>query len=185
VKRSRNPLIVAVAIAMLSGPAAAVAATSEDPEPGAPVEFTSKVAYDWQPSRGVTETRTDGSSMVAGEAWQFRVIETSDPRVDGTMTITLTIETYPGGEPTVHAEAYRIENEGGAWQEVPVFHLLLPWGADEFAIGAVSQHVYVGEDGYEGWTVLAEHTWVGEGFDVRGYIVEGELPIAPEPWSAE
>ena len=123
---------------------------------------------------------------MTGEAWQFRVIETSDPRVDGTMTITLTIETYPGGELTVHAEAYRIENEGGAWQEVPIFHVSFPWHVEEDdGIGVVTSHTFVGEEGYEGWTIVAEQTWTGNGFELHGFIFEGELPVVAEPWSAE
>jgi len=188
-QKMRNHLVAAIAllaalsVTVLSGSATGVIAQSTGVETKPPVEFTAKTTYSWQPADGVEVTEPDGSGTVTGKAFQWRFVETSDPRVDGTMTVTLTGETYPGEEVDIHAEAYRIENEGGAWQEVPYFHFGLPWHIDDD--GGVSQHVFVGEDGYDGYIVLTESTGIGDGSELHGYIIEGELPTAPQPWSAE
>jgi hypothetical protein len=179
--RGLKPILVtAISFGLLSGSAVGVAA--QDPD-AFPVEFTSQTSWSSQPSAGVEERHGDGARTLTGEAWQFDITESSDPRIDGTMTLTLTSETYPLEEVDVHAEAYRIENEGGVWQELSFFHAGLPWHVEDD--GEATQHFFVGEDGYEGWAIVAEQTWTGDGFELHGFIIKGELPITPGPWSAE
>jgi len=163
-----------------------VPGAATDAEPVAPVEFTSKAWFSGQVGRGETNEVAPGHDRLTGEAWKFRFSETSDPRVDGTIINATTIDTHSGGDVEVSMDAYRIENEGGAWQEVPMFFIRFrgqPLG--RIITGAVTPHVFIGEDEYEGLVVVAEETWTGSGFELHGFIIEGGLPVAPEPWSAE
>jgi hypothetical protein len=160
-----------------------VPGAATDAEREAPVEFTARTVWDRQVSQPVQELTEDGVRTEVGGAWQFRFTETSDPRIDGTMTDNETQVFYPSGdidpdgELWVLAGANRIENDGGAWQQVPRFNHILPWKPEPDG----GDGVYVGEGGYEGYIALVE----SEGGVLRGVIIEADLPTVPEPWSAE
>jgi hypothetical protein len=152
-----------------------VPGAATDIEAAAPVEFTAKTKW------------VDGGATKPAE---FSFIETSDPRIDGTMFITVTSETYPGVDFEVEAWRSRIENEGGAWQGPLEFSRLEDGQEVEEPPEAFSEaelSIFVGEGGYEGLIVVAEGTWdvMRLGSDLHGFIIEGELPVALEPWSAE
>jgi len=163
-----------------------VPGAATDTEVAAPVEFTSKAGYIGHPAEAQTETLPNGIVRDTGEAWQFRFVETSDPRIDGLITSTVSRLTYPGEEGSAFElglDAYRIVNERGAWQELPTFTAGFPWSVDHDDY--VLQRVYVGEGDYEGLSFMADETWTGNGFELHGFIFEGELPVVAEPWSAE
>ena len=117
-----------------------------------------------------------------------KFIETSDPRIDGTMTDTESQIAYPGGdiypdgEFELRAGAWRIENDGGAWQQVPRFNFDLPLQQRDDAGDDI---VFVGEDGYEGYIAFVERSGINDGFSLREVIIQDDLPAVPEPWSAE
>ncbi len=103
-------------------------------------------------------------------------VQSSDPRLEGELTFTLTQDAYP--EVTVFVRAGRILNERGAWQQEPT------WVIDQDLVsGLTHDQVYVGEGDYEGLILLAKWTWADGGFDLDGHIIESDLPTAPEPWS--
>jgi hypothetical protein len=184
VKGLKSTVATIIAIGVLVGSSVAVAA--QETEPAAPVEFTARATWSGQPGVPVEELHEDGGGTLRGEAWSFTFVETSDPRVDGTLTISVNADTYPGGEVEVWTKALRIQNAGGAWQEVPRFELIVPWRGPDDGANVTSHSVFVGEDGYAGWTLITEGgTGTENGFDFRGYIIEGELPPPPEPIVAE
>ena len=183
--RVLNSSIIALALAAGS---TAVVAQSPPPEVGsaAPVAFTSTYAWSHQPTVGVSQTLDSGVKVVEGEAWQFVNIEASDPRFAGTMTMTDTAVTYPGGV-GIAIGAHRIATDEGAWQDSP-------WSSFGLATeppGSTTWHTFIGEGAYEGYWAVVKRTWRPDGatgevdIELDGYIVEGDPLAAPEPWSAE
>lgn len=67
-----------------------------------------------------------------------------------------------------------VETDDGAWQglETPIV----------FSDGSRSTttSVLVGEGDYEGLVAVTEFTIDGEAWDLRGVIIDGEMPPAPE-----
>jgi hypothetical protein len=99
----------------------------------------------------------------------------SDPRLDGSVTLTLDINTYPvpgtDEDMSIRWLTWRIENESGAW-EGPQVTITFP--------GAISTStaVLTGEGAYAGLLAAWEIARSGEEWDVRGFIVPGEaLPV--------
>ena len=177
--------IALIGTGLLVGHAGLVAAQEGEAGPAGPVEFTSSFAWSHQPAPGEREVLADGTTVATGEAWQFRNLESSDPRLAGTLTLTDTLVTYPGGA-TVSVGAFRIENDGCAWQETPVYWR--DWDGQRQP-GATWQRAFVGEGGYAGLIAVVVDTWrpengvLGTDIQLDGFIVTGELPRAPEPWS--
>ena len=107
----------------------------------------------------------------------------SDPRWQGTLSVASNSDDYGAVDgPEVGIFAFRIENEDGAWQQMPTVSLIVPGVDDEFDRG-----VFIGEGGYEGLIAMvdivgdpAAQTW-----DLHGYIIDGELPPPPEPFLSE
>ena len=147
----------------------------------APVEFTATV--DWN------LPVTDGG-------WRLSFVETSDPRIDGTLTVAppLATGTYGDIEVTIEAPA-RIENADGAWREVTgAYGFELPAGVEEenrepreVPIKEREETVFVGEGAYDGFFIVVESTFDArrvEG-DLHGYIVRGDLPVVPGPSTSD
>jgi hypothetical protein len=177
VKKFRTPLVTAIAIGLLTGSAFGVAA--QDAEVAAPVEFTAKWAF----SGGVrldTSEVVDGVVMTRGGAWRPGVItQASDPRLQGTLSIAANSNQYPGG-PQVWNYAFRIENAGGVWQQMPTINLEVGDGDLNTTTG-----VLVGEGGYAGLIAVFDNLDEGGTWTLHGYIIDGELTPAPEPFVTE
>lgn len=143
--------------------------------------FTSDFAWSHQPDVGERTTLANGVERVAGQAWQFRSIESSDPRFAGTYTLTATWDAYPGVSLVVGTN--RIETADGAWQQQADY-----WHTWDPQPGDTAQLVLVGEGAYEGLIAIVDETWRPDGTDIairiEGFIVDGDLPPDPEPWSA-
>jgi len=152
-----------------------------EPEVAAPVEFTAKWAFG--PDVRSEAMEAVGSVVTTrGGAWRPRVItQASDPRLQGTLSIAANSNQYAatgGGE--VWNYAFRIENEEGAWQQMPTINLDTGDGDLNTTTG-----VLVGEGGYAGLIAVFDNLSENSTWDLHGYIIDGELPPAPEPYVAE
>ena len=135
----------------------------------APIEFSGRISSGSQTSLG-TEASVDGHLEVRGDVFAPAVEEMSDPRLDGSVTVTLDINTYPvpGTEEdvTIRWLTWRIENESGAW-EGPQVTITFPDAT------STSTAVLTGDGAYAGLVAAWEMVRDGKGWDVRGFIVPG------------
>ena len=175
----RTTTISILALGLLAGSTVGVAAQDADTTTQAPVEFTAK--WSWGSSvRADTMEWDEGVVMTRGGAWRPGVMTSaSDPRLEGAVTIAANSNQYPGG-PEVWNYAFRIENDGGAWQQSPT--ITIDTGPDDLD---TTTGVLVGEGGYDGLIAVFDNLEQGQTWTLHGYIIEGELPPDPEPYVAE
>jgi hypothetical protein len=176
----KTTTIPILAIGLFAGSVVGVAAQDEA---APPVEFTAKWAWGSQIRSDTSEAIASGVQYRGG-AWRPGVlVPASDPRWQGTFSIANNENDYSAsGGPLVGIHAFRIENEEGAWQQMPTVALIFP-GIDDLT----NTGVFVGEGGYEGLIAVvdiatdrAAGTW-----DLHGYIIHGELPPPPDPFLSE
>jgi hypothetical protein len=167
--------------------ASAPGAATEAPTP---VAFTARYSWSHQPATGETETLPNGIERTKDAAWLFRSTSASDKRFEGVSTLNSTWDWYPEAEETgvsLNAHVVRYENDEGAWQSAPFTRF--EWYAGDtpgdvlMQTGESTQYTLHGEDAYEGLIALVVETWNGNGWDLEGYIFDGDLPPAPEGWS--
>jgi hypothetical protein len=165
-----------LALGLLVGSSLGVAAQEEA---AAPVEFTA--TWSWGPDvRAETYEAGDGVVMTRGGAWRPGVlVEASDPRLQGSLSIAANSDQYLGG-PEVWHYAFRIQNEEGAWQQLPTINVAL--GEDDLH---TTTGVLVGEGAYDGLIAVFDNRSEGTVWDLHGYIIDGELTPAPEPYTGE
>jgi hypothetical protein len=137
--------------------------------PVAPVEFTGRWEYSY------TITAGEGS----GGTWAYAAEGMSDPRLDGRVSITGNSSVLVSGA-TIWSSAFRIENDEGAWQEVP--GMLVQFG---HAAASTRTGLFEGEGAYEGLVAVTELAWdvsgVDSAFDVRGIVFDADtLPTTVE-----
>jgi hypothetical protein len=165
------------------GGAAPGAATS-DAGLTRPVEFTGHIVCGPEVRTGMTDIPlSDSDTSVAhsrGWAWQPSATM-SEPRLEGTYSYAYDDDQYRTeglmSVPSVGWGTWRIENDEGAWQ-----------GSHPnigFADGTYSKAttVLIGEGAYEGLTAIWEgqHDGPACAWDVRGLIIQVDMPAAPEP----
>lgn len=173
---SKSSLGFVLAIGLLAGSAVGVAAQDEQ---ASPVEFSATWEFGPVIRTGTSEA-ADGAIRERGWAWQPSAISAAtDPRLEGSLSIAANSDDYGArGGPQVWHYGFRIENEEGAWQMLPTASLTYPDGEVSPTVG-----IFVGEGAYEGLHAVFEHQTDGETgvWELRGYVIEGELPPAPEP----
>ena len=158
--------------------------------PQPPTEFSGHIECGPELSSGTDERQTLGVGdeqvirvTSRGWAWQPSVTTMSDPRLEGAYQLSFDSDTVsPAGTsgPSVGSGTWRIENDEGAWQgSFPVIQF-----ADHTTTVTTP---LVGEGAYDGLTAIWEsrHDASACSWEVRGLIIAGELPDAPEPVMAE
>jgi hypothetical protein len=134
---------------------------------------------------GTREVLADGTTwQVRGHAVR-QTATMSDPRLEGTYYLSEDRDEYhvPGNPfPMIVASwTRRIENDEGAWQG----SLTFAYPSDGMEAGGTA--ILVGERAYEGLTAIWEErtSQTGCSGEVRGVIIDGTVPAAPEPFTAE
>jgi len=171
--RKRPGLALVLAIAISSVALTSAVSTQSDDETvaaDAPVAFTGKL---------------DCGPGVAGKGFVLPIKEMSDSRLTGEVSHFFraqAVERPDGyaatGLPAVGIGTWRITNDDGAWQGS--FHTVY---LDDEWVSTV--YPLYGSGAYEGLVALHEHRHVtdadGYCFEVRGLIIDGELPSIPGP----
>jgi hypothetical protein len=188
-----------LSIGLLVGSGVGVTAQSEEPDPmadlqppPAPTAFSATYSGSGRSTPGSTTENDDGTIVSAGGGWMWNSRESSDPRFAGPLVLTYTEIRYPDLGGGIGVGGYRIETDEGAWQQVPTASV--GWDKDSalWASGElppadnIQFWTFIGEGGYEGLTAVVQETWQPGGVDrlvqFDGYIFEGVLWDAPEPW---
>ena len=190
----KTTLITAIAIGLLAGSAVGVAAQDEEADPAGAVAFKGQWGCDEQISPLARFEHGDVASLDVSVA--LPVLKMSDSRLDGVTTWSairsiwgpdpkspFKVEGVPfNGKIVTNVTTVRIETADGAWQ------------GGFIDAGNFGDHVLrgplvlAGEGDYEGSTVIMDPKFspakklqrtCGSGWNVRGFIVEGGLPLAP------
>jgi len=180
---------MAIVIGVVAGSAVGVTA-QEEATPQRPTEFTGHIECGPELRYGTDERQTLGLGdeqvirvTSRGWAWQPAATTMSDPRLEGTYQLGFDADMVgPAGTsgPSVGSGTWRIENDEGAWQgSFPVIQF-----ADHTTTVTTP---LVGEGAYEALTAIWEsrHDASACSWAVRGLIIEGDLPAAPDPVMAE
>jgi hypothetical protein len=188
-----------LSIGLLVGPGVGVTAQSEEPDamtemqaPPAPTAFSATYSGSGRSNPGTTTETDDGTIVSVGLGWMFDSRESSDPRFAGPLVLTNTEIRYPDLGGSIGVGGYRIETGEGAWQQVPTAGVGWDKDAARWASGQlppadnIQYFTFIGEGDYEGLTAVVQETWHPGGVDrlvqFDGYIFEGDLPDAPDPW---
>jgi hypothetical protein len=180
-----------MALGLLVGSAVGVASQSDDAHDQPPAGFTVKLVCS-------DETPVFASEQSEGEfapgivvtklgtpTWSLAVHEASDPRLDGTATLAMNGDLYArtdlGPDESSFADVFvaslRIENDDGLWEGSTYMLDLL--NERQFASDVLP---LVGDGAYAGLVALTEirqGTNICE-LDLKGAIIEGDLPVIPE-----
>ncbi len=158
------------------------AAQSSSPQADA-VEGVRAVTFSgrWQSAGALDsddETTSYGDPVsTRGSLSHHRVLEMSDPRLDGEVTVSYNQDWYEDLGVVVYNSSFRIDNDQGAWVERPGLVMRFPDDAP-----SAKTTVLVGEGAYDGLIAIAEIDWQSWNtgiFDIRGVIVAGTAPPAP------
>jgi hypothetical protein len=148
-----------------TGSATDTAAVSQEPDSSSSCQVPAT-----QVEGGVGHTW--GSSC--GSTYSF-----TDSRLNGTVTWSSNDDEYTDGSGLViQSVAMSIENDEGAWRMIPILSATWPdpdLGSMEY--DAPEHFFLVGEGAYDGLVAVVDGFRTDE---LSGYIIEGELPPAPE-----
>lgn len=176
----RTITISFLSICLLAGAAVGVVAQDE-PRSGL-AEVTGRAIFGpWLHDPGVVTTP---EGIVVGEGFAFiHGWETSDPRLNGEVTRTVTFHNQPdaGG---IESVAYELTNDGGSWVGEGHSYGIGALGSGTDGAGFVS---LTGRGGYTGLTALIVHEGGLDdgGWDLKGIIFPTDLPEIPEPYVAD
>jgi hypothetical protein len=154
----------------------------------APVPFTSTYGWSGRSTPGSVEAQADGTIVSTGVGWMFDSRDASDPRFAGPLVLTMTDIEYPEVGGSVAVGGYRVETADGAWQQTPEANLAFEedyflWESGALPpAGNIQFWTFIGEDDYAGLTAVVQETWANGTVQFDGYIFEGDLWEAPEPW---
>jgi hypothetical protein len=142
----------------------------------APVEFSGRLMHGL-PIEELSSEAVDGDVEVQREVFRPHVLRMSDPRLNGEAILATESRVF-GGEDgiTVFSKAFRIENDAGAWQEVPGFVM-------QSSPGWTS--TFIGEGDYAGLFAIADVLHDADGWDLHGFILDGDVPTDPTPASLQ
>ncbi len=172
-RKVRLPLLAVTVMGLSIASGAVVVGQSAAPSAAPPTAWSGRMQFG-DCSTGSRQV-VDGVTRKRGIECRLRVIETSDPRLDGDVTLHINRDDYPDGLCLIRW-AYRIENAGGAWQQEPAFQVVHPDGTS-----SMDMIVLVGEGGYEGLTAVADPPPpTGDIWSLQGYIVDGPVPADPQ-----
>jgi hypothetical protein len=175
----RKPRILAsflMTVAFLAIAAIPVTGQTTEPmlDPTLPAAFTGRIAFGGQVRSGTVAT-VEGRTESRGSAWAPTIVEVSDPRLDGNVTISFDTDDYiglDGATYSVGSGTWRIGNPDGAWQGS--YNIV---ATDDY--GSVATTTLVGEGAYAGMTAVWEQTLDNSGWDIRGVIFPAAPPAPP------
>ena len=187
----KTTTISVLTIGLLAGSAVGVAAQDEEAaaeDPTGASYFTGQLDTEGgEVTAEPVETIVDGILEGRGVVIENEAIETSDPRVTGSLSRVLNANIHNVGEfeqVLFETNAWRIENDGGAWsgQGSALIHGAAGLADDERT--DFDTVVLTGEGGYDGLTAYILADWTEDPPVIEGAVFPGEAPPFPEMASA-
>jgi hypothetical protein len=184
VKGLKPTFITAIAIGLLAGSTVGVTAQEEEAASEAPTG-TSFFTGTYEPA---PEPTVEGTVSEFDDVEQVRdmlledSIDTSDPRVSGTVSRTVNADFHTlsdVGQVAYWTHAWRIANEGGTWTGPGTG--LSDSGSPTRAFFDTDTLLLTGEGGYAGLTAYLDLDWTQDPVVVTGAVFAGEAPPFPEP----
>ena len=148
-----------------------------------PVAFSGSIVCGSPVRTGVDEAAAGGPVRLRTRGWAWQPTATmSDPRLAGDYYISYDSDDYESDAVTsVGSGTWRIENDDGAWQG-SFTNIKYPDST------TVVSSALVGEGAYRGLTAVWESTNLRPlacAWEVRGLILWGDVPAAPEAYSGK
>jgi hypothetical protein len=173
VRTTRRPLMALITVGWLAAsvPGAAAQSPEAGSEPTVPVPFIGLAEPGAQIRTGTTET-VDGHVENRDYAYAPSIVQVSDARLDGELTLGGSNDEYPGPDGTMYelaTEVWRIETADGAWQGTTAFFVASPDLPGSRTI------LLVGEGAYEG-LIAAVTARLSDPWTFEGVIFPGEPP---------
>ena len=172
--RTRIGIGVLVSAWLLAG---AVAASSSQGDPIPPAEFSGTLGFgycdgvrsaEWADK--VARTR----SAALGQSCKPRVIVPfDDPRLQGEIVLWRNWDRHIDG-PTVTYSNFTIEDDTGAWHQIPGVSLHFPDRSH-----SVVTYVFEGRGAYDGLLAIAEIALEADVWTWHGWIIDSDLPPVP------
>jgi hypothetical protein len=179
--------VAVVAVALLVGASVGVTAQDETlaAAADAPVAFTGHIECGPEVRTGIEEPGAEigAVNMSRGYAWQPVATEMSDPRLMGRYYISYDSNDYGtaavGG---IGSGTWRIVNDAGAWQGSYPAVVDFPDSTSSTVTVPLT-----GEGDYEGLIAIWEQEFnpLICSWEVRGVIIEGEVPTVPEAFDPD
>jgi hypothetical protein len=186
-RKTRTPLIIAIAIGLLAGSTVGVAGQEQDADIVPPVEVTGSVTEET-----CSDSDYEGPFEDSGADAVLITCSTdasfSDPRLEGTITRIVEEVTFDLGDVSdvyIASNAFSIENDGGTWRERPRTWLL-PDGISTFDWLPQEVLVLEGSGDYEGLVAVLRTTGAPAVEEFHGFIIDARwMPPPPENASTE
>jgi hypothetical protein len=181
VRAIKTTTISILALGLLAGSAAGVAAQDEE-SAGGVTTVTGTLNWVDQIDEGTDSVDPAGFGATSGSVATMRFFFPSEPRLTGDATVNANNVVMEFGETfaMMSAQTTVLSNDGGSWLgESKGF------GGPGFDSGRTI--VFVGQDGYEGLTAYLQGKldWDTGVEEFQGFIVPTAMPEVPEPYAGE
>jgi hypothetical protein len=186
VRAIKTSIISILAIGLLAGSAVGVAAQEEEAaaeEPTGTAYFTGTLITEGTVVVEPDENIVDGVLEVRGVVIEDEAIETSDPRMSGSLSRALNANVHKVSDfvdVVVEAATWRIENEHGSWSGQGGALIHGGGGIPRDEATNLDTILLTGEGAYEGLTAYVLADWTEDPVAVEGAVLVGELTPLPE-----
>ena len=179
----RTTTVAVLALGLLAGSAAGTVAQDEPTMEAAEVTGRAFMLAERRDTGGDFVYLEMGGKINSGAV--EGVWSTSDPRLNGTVTRTVTWHWDPASDTVIDSHAYELTNDGGSWLGEGHGYLTDLRGNPP----SVRWVTLTGRDGYEGLSAMVvletANVLQPATLDLRGVVFPGEVPEIPEAYAAE
>ena len=176
-------LSIILATGLLASSAVGVSAQDTDVGTTEPTLFSFQIVPSSQ-VRDTEVTTEDGVYKEVGTCFAPIVLNASDPRLDGNLTVCGDSYRFGAsdGAPIIGSGTFRLVNDDGAWQGSDAWAEWVDSGSGDLVELGGGIIVLTGEGAYDGMSaVMTLSDWS----HVRGFIFGGAPPANPVPPSTE
>ena len=176
----KTTTISILAIGLLAGSAAGVAAQDEETDVSTPAYVTWEVTGD--PVNVIDGAFDEEAAEMRGLVVQGAPVEASDPRLSGMYYYVINGNGQKLSTPDyaiVESRSWRMENDGGAWTGTTTY-VEAGDGSDGPPAMVAESGILIGEGGYEGLIAVMYADYIEADAQGESVILERSVPPFPE-----